>query len=297
MRAKIMAAAAELGYRPNAIAQGLITRRSNMVAVVISNLTNLHYPEVLSALTQRLSDRGVRVLLFSLARESQIDEVIEQIWRYRVDGAIVAARLSREQAAAFDEAGIPLVLYNRQIDDAPVSSVMCESGLGEAMLVDNMVRAGLRSFGIIAGPSDSTVGEARVAAAISRLAQAGVDDVPLLRGDYSYESGHRAALALLDADRLDAIIAANDVMALGAMDAARHGRGMRIPDDLSVVGFDGVAPARWESYDLTTVRQPVERMTEAAVAMLIERIEDSGTGPERRLFSGDLVTGNTARFR
>ena len=295
-RKRIIAAAETLGYRPNAIAQGLITRRSNMVAVVISNLTNLHYPEVLAELTGRLSRRGVRVLLFTLSAESEIDDILDQIWRYRADGAIVAARLSAAQVDAFGKAGMPLVLYNRQMDDAPVASVMCESGAGEAMLVDAMIAAGMRRFGIIAGPEDSTVGEARVRAALDRLAQAGIVDVPRDRGDFSYASGHAAAGRLLTGQSLDAIIAANDVMALGAMDAARIDFGLAVPDKLSVVGFDGVAPARWASYQLTTVRQPVGRMTEAAVAMLIERIADATIGPERRLFSGTLVEGASARL-
>ena len=112
-REKILAAARALNYYPNAIAQGLITRRSNLVAVIISNLTNLYYPEVLAELTQRLSGQGIRVLLFSLAAESDVDEVLDQVWRYRVDGAIVAARLHPDQLAAFADRGVPLVLYNR----------------------------------------------------------------------------------------------------------------------------------------------------------------------------------------
>ena len=87
-RARVMAAVEELGYHSNALASGLITRRSNLVAVIISNLTNLYYPEVLAELTRRLSERGVRVLLFTLQAESDVDEMLDQVWRYRVEGAI-----------------------------------------------------------------------------------------------------------------------------------------------------------------------------------------------------------------
>ncbi len=295
-RARIVAAADELGYRPNAIAQGLITQRSNLVAVIISNLTNLYYPEVLAELSAKLSLRGIRVLLFTLAAESQIDQVLDQVWRYQVDGAIVAARLNATQLEAFEKRGIALVLYNREADTVPVASVSCEFAAGETMLVDGLVAAGCRSFGIIGGPSDSSVGEARVRGAIDRLALAGIHNVPVKRGDFSYESGHAAAMALIGNHKIDAIIAANDVMALGAMDAARIDCNIAVPDSISVVGFDGVAPALWRSYRLTTVRQPVGRMTEAAVSMLVERIEDPDIGPERRLFSGDLIHGNSARL-
>jgi DNA-binding LacI/PurR family transcriptional regulator len=295
-RARIIAAANELGYRPNAIAQSLITRRSGMVAVIISNLTNLYYPEVLAELTQRLSERGARVLLFALQAESDIDSVLDQVWRYQVDGAIVAARLSSAQLLAFERRGTALVLYNRASEETPVASVSCEFAAGELLLVDGMVASGCTRFGIIGGPEDSSVGEARVKGARDRLASAGLTNVPIDRGDFSYNGGYEATHRLLARHKLDAIIAANDVMALGAMDAARLDLGLAVPDDLAIVGFDGVAPAMWRSYNLTTVRQPVGRMTAAAIAMLFERIENPHLGPERRLFSGDLIPGNTARL-
>ena len=109
-REKIMRAAKQLGYQPNAFARGLITKRTNLIAVVISNLTNLNYPEVLAELTQRLSAVGNRVLLFSLAAESDVNEVLDQIWPYRVDGAIVAARLTDEQIEQFNDRGLPIIL-------------------------------------------------------------------------------------------------------------------------------------------------------------------------------------------
>lgn len=295
-RARIYEAAKQLGYRPNALAEALITRRSNLVAVVISNLTNLYYPEVLAELAARLSERGMRVLLFALEAESAIDDVLDQIWRYQVDGAIVAARLSPTQLAAFQAEDVALVLYNRTSEDAPVASVSCEYSTGERTLVDRLVGAGCRRFGLIGGPTDSTVGESRVRVALQRLAAAGITDAPLDRGDFSYEGGRAAALRLLDAGPLDAIVAANDVMALGAMDAARLERGLRVPDDISIVGFDGVAPAMWRSYRLTTIRQPVRRMTAAAVEMLAARIENPDLGAERRVFPGDFIEGATARL-
>jgi DNA-binding LacI/PurR family transcriptional regulator len=296
-REKILTAARALNYYPNAIAQGLITRRSNLVAVIISNLTNLYYPEVLAELTQRLSGQGIRVLLFSLAAESDVDEVLDQVWRYRVDGAIVAARLHPEQLAAFAERGVPLVLYNRVGDGVPVSSVCCDSVSGEHALVEALVDADHKVFGIIAGPADSYVGEERVEAARHRLQQLGRDCL-IVRGNFDYDSGDAALKELMQmTDRkLDALICANDLMAIGAIDSARINFGIEVPGDLSVVGFDGVGPATWLAYQVTTIRQPVRRMTEAAVAMLVERIERPEQSPEQRLFAGELLPGSSARL-
>ncbi len=296
-RLKIIAAATELGYQPNALAQGLISGRTNVVAVLISRLTNLYYPEVLAELNERLAMRGIRTLLFAVPQESDVGKILPELWRHRVDGAIAAVHLDGEQLRAFHNRGVALVLYNR-LPDELATSVACDAEAGEYLLVDRLVQAGHQRFGIIGGPEDSEAGERRVRAASQRLAMAGFSNVPLARGAFSYESGGEAIGALLDADSsLDAVICANDIMALGAIDAARAKYERRVPETLSVVGFDGVDPATWSSYQLTSIRQPVQRMTEAAVSMLVERIEDPGLAPERRLFAGSFVAGGSARLR
>lgn len=296
-RARVVAAARELGYFPNAMASGLITKRSNLVAVLISNLTNLYYPEVLAEITRRLSDRGIRVLLFALETESEVDAMLDQVWRYRVDGAIAAARLSQAQLREFTRRRVPVVLYNRFSEGEPVPSVCCDSVGGERQLVDRLVDAGHEVFGIISGPDDSYVSQERVRGAQQRLQELGREAL-LVTGAFDYPSGAAGLQRLmsLTSRRLDALICANDLMAIGAIDCARTQFGMRVPEDLSIVGFDGVAPAAWASYRLSTVRQPVRRMTEAAVTMLVERIDDPDLPAEVRTFAGAIVEGASARL-
>lgn len=295
-RARIMEAAESLGYAPNAIAQGLITRRSNLVGLLISNTTNMNYPEVLAELTQRLSDRDVRVLLFTLQTESDVPQALRQLWRYRVDGVIAAARLEPDAVTQFGERGVPLVLYNREDEAAAASSVCCDSRAGERLLVTLLAQAGRTRFGVITGPRDSHVSQERVGGAIERLKELGLP-FEVVEGGFDYHSGEVGLrrLMMTTGGNMDALVCANDAMALGAMDAARFAMNLRVPDDLSIVGFDGVGAAGWASYRLTTVRQPVKRMTEAAVAMLLERIERPELSSERRLFFGELVAGHSAR--
>lgn len=296
-RDRILKAAAELGYRPNALAQGLISRRTNLVAVVLSRLTALHYPEVLAELSHRLTERDLRMLLFSLDAESDIDETLDQVWRHSVDGVICAARLSDEQVQMFSAHEVPLVLYNRVGDRAPAASVSCDSAAGQRDLVSRLLGAGHKEFAVVAGPADSYVGEERRRAALMRLGEAGIEDVPVVRGDYGYASGVEAFENLLSKRRrYDAVVCVNDLMAIGVMDAARERHGLDIPGDLSVVGFDGSDPASWESYRLCSIRQPVRRMTQAAIDMLLERIEDPAVPAERRLFNGMLLEGRSARL-
>ena len=295
-RKVILKAAAKLGYEPNVFASSLITKRSNLVAVIISNLTNLYYPQVLAELTQRLDEQGIRVLLFALQNEGDAGEVLSQIWRYRVDGAIAAARLTPDQLAQFKRHRVPVVLYNRYAENDSVPSVFCDSLGGERELVDRLVEAGHKRFAIVSGPKDSYVGNQRVEGALARLAHHGLT-AEVFPGRFDHESGAdglRAAMAMKE--RPDALICANDLMAIGAIDAARDEFGLSIPGDLSIVGFDGVGPAAWPSYRLTTIRQPVRRMTEAAVTMLLERIANPELPPEVRNFSGALIEGRSARL-
>jgi DNA-binding LacI/PurR family transcriptional regulator len=298
MREKVHAAADELGYRPNAIARGLITQRSDMVAVIISKLTNLYYPEVLVQLTQRFSARGIRVLLFALEREGDIESILEQMLQYQVDGILTAAMMTQQQLETIENIGIPVVFYNRSIPEELVSSVRCDQEEGERWLVGELIRAGHKSFGIVAGPPDSTVSAERTAGALERLQEEGISDITTAGGDYGYDTG-RACFADIVKRRgspPDAIIGANDVMAIGCIDEAREGFNLKVPDEISIVGFDGVGPARYAAYDVTTVRQPVGRMTEAAIAMLLERIDNPELSPEKRAFSGLRVRGGSARF-
>lgn len=295
-RKAIVKAAAKLGYEPNVFASSLITNRSNLVAVLISNLTNLYYPQVLAELTQRLDAQGIRVLLFALQNEADAGQVLSQIWRYRVDGAIAAARLTAEQLAQFKRHRVPVVLYNRHAENDAVPSVFCDSIGGERLLVDHLVAAGHKRFAILSGPEDSYVGNQRIEGALTRLAHHGID-AEVLSGRFDHESGAnglREVMAMKQ--RPDALICANDLMAIGAMDAARDEFGLSIPRDLSIVGFDGVGPAAWPSYRLTTVRQPVRRMTEAAVTMLLERIANPDLPPEVRSFTGLFIEGRSARL-
>jgi len=298
MHNRVMTAAGKLGYRPNAIARGLITQRSNMVAVIITEQTNLYYPEVLFQLTHRFSERGIRVLLFTLEHERDIDSKLEQMLQYRVDGIVTAALLSRKQLETIESASIPVIFFNRSPPEVLVSSVRCDQEEGERWLVGELYAAGHRSYAIVTGPEDSPVSVERTSGALQKLRELGIDDVTIVHGDFGSESGSDAFAEIMEklGSAPDAVIVANDIMAIGVVDGARETFNLRVPEDVSIVGFDGVGPARFAAYNLSTVRQPVGRMTEAAVSMLIDRINDPDLSPEKRVFSGERIRGSSARM-
>lgn len=296
MRARVMKSVESLGYTPNAIARGLITRRSNMVAVIVSNLN--FYPEVLSQLSARFTQRGVHVLLFTLDNESDVGHTLEQVWQYQVDGVVAAAHLTPEQIDMFTTRRVPLVFYNRAYQDMPVSSVCCDHQGGERTLVNLLAENGQhKSFAVVSGPTDSVVSTQRTKGATERLKELGYDDITLVPGDYTYESGRRAVREIIErrGAMADAIICANDMMAMGCMDQLRYALELDVPGDVSVAGFDGVRAASWSSFDLATITQPVESMAEAAVTMLLDRVENPEVPPEKRMFSGVVRQGSSVR--
>ena len=297
-RARVMKAALALDYTPNAIARSLITRRSSLIAVLISNLTNLYYPEVLSELSQQLVKNNMRVLLFTLPHEADVDQVIAQVWQYQVDGVVAAARLSPAQVAEFERRRMPIVLFNRSLQDRAVNAVVCDQIAGARQLVTQLAAAGHKKFAIIGGPPDSVVGRERTKGAIERIAELKLAKPTVVAGNYDYESGARGLAEIIEKMKgaPDAIICANDVMAIGCVDAARHRFKLDVPNTLSVAGFDGVEPSTWLSYNLTTLRQPVKQMAQAAAEMVTSLIGNANAIPEKRVFSAQFITGGTARL-
>lgn len=298
MRARVLKAARELAYTPNAMARSLITRRTNLVAVLISNLTNLYYPEVLSELCTQLEKRGMRVLLFNLSKEAEVDKIISQVWEYQVDGVIAAARLTALQVAEFERRGIPFVLYNRTLADRAVNAVVCDQIDAARTLVNRLAAAGHKRFAIISGPTDSVVGLERTRGARDRLAELGLREPIVVAGNYDYESGADGLrqIVKLMGRVPDAVICGNDVMAIGCVDTARHEMKLDVPSKVSIAGFDGVEPSTWLSYNLTTLRQPVQIMAQAAVELLTGLIANPDAEPEKRVFSARFIEGGTARL-
>lgn len=294
---KVMKAAKKLGYKPNAIARMLITQRSGMVAVIISSISNLIYPELLSRVTDQLSERGMRVLLFTLDESEQLESLLEQIWTFQVDGVIaLTAHFDHRDISQFEDHQIPVVLYNRQVPDHPVNTVCVDHGQGIRQLVELLVKGGSESFLVLSGPDDSDVANERRKIALKQLANAGFHDVPVLYGDFSYQSGQDCfSQWMQDHKAPDAVVCSNDTMAIGCIDEARGNHGIAVPEELSVVGFDGIHAAFWSGYDLTTIRQPVNQMAKAAVDILMERIEQPDNPPEKRVLAGALIPGKSSR--
>jgi len=297
-REKVMAAAQELGYRPNAIARSLITNRSRIIAVVMAYLENLFYPDVLEELGRLLVKENYRLLLFTGHMDRDSDPVFDQLMQYRVDGIILASTtLSSHLSEECATAGIPVVLFNRTTERDAVSSVTTRNREGGRRIAEFLLAGEHKRFGYISGVESSSTNRDRFAGYSEALAEAGHTEIMVEVGNYDRAEAETAARKLLSRkDRPDAIFVANDHMAVAVMDVARYEFGLNIPQDLSIVGYDDVGPARWTSYGITTMSQPLKRMVDATVSILMGQISSGEIEAEHRILSGDLIVRTSARL-
>lgn len=295
--AKVRKAANELGYRPNALARAVVSGKSRMIGLVVAYLENQFYPDVLEKLSNALQERGYHVLVFMASQQAgNIETVVEEILDYQVDGIIAASvAMSSDLSARCRAAGVPMVLFNRSQDDPSMSAVTSDNIAGGRKVAEFLLAGGHQKIGYIAGWEGASTQRDREAGFLQGLAHAGRALHAREVGNFRMDEARDAALRMFAQDPPDAIFVANDHMALAVADCVRFELGLSIPEDVSIVGYDDVPAAAWPAYDLTSVRQPANRMVAQTVDILLGKIEDADTAPRKVEIDGPLILRGSAR--
>jgi DNA-binding LacI/PurR family transcriptional regulator len=295
---KVRAAAAELGYRPNVLARAMITGRSRIIGLVVAYLENQFYPLVLERLSHALQHRGYHVLVFMAGNDTdKVEQVMEELLDYQVDGIITASvAMTNDLTTRCMAAGIPVVNFNRGQDDPRLSEVTSDNVAGGRRAADFLIAADHRRIAHIMGWQGSSTGRDRAEGFRLAMASAGLTPDAMIDGAYDRERSIAVARELCRGpDRPDAIFVGNDHMAFAVMDELRHGLCIRIPEDVSIIGYDDVPMAAWPSYALTTIRQPVNRMVAATVEAILGQIEGD-RAPRKTRIDGPLMIRHSARI-
>ena len=272
VRTKVQEAAKALGYRVNRLARSLISDESNLVGVVGSNLSTPFMARQLDELSRVLLRNGMQCLLLNAAdAEIEVAPLIELILEFRVRAIVVMS--GSPPSAIIDEClanGVRVIMVNRQEDDTATDTVVSDDEGGARLAADRFIQAGL-SRPVVVGSSARTPTQIRRRNAfLKRMFEAGLEPELWAQGDTTYESGAQAARELLRAaHRFDCAFATTDLLALGFLDAARE-QGCRVPEDISVIGFDDIPQSSWGAYRLTTVRQSTDELA-TAVWAAVER--------------------------
>jgi len=294
---KVREAAEQLGYRPNSLARAMITGKSQLIGLVVAHLDNQFYPMALEKLSRAFQARGYHVLVFFAENATEnVEQVVEELLDYQVDAIVPASvSMTNRLTGLCEAAGIPVVMFNRGQDDPRLSEVVTGNYEGGRAVANFLIAGGHDRIAHISGWQGATTGRDRARGFLDGLTDQGHEVFALAEGKYSREVAADAARRMFGrSDRPDALFVGNDHMALAVMDVLRFELGLRIPDDVSVVGFDDVPMAAWPTYDLTTLRQPVNRMVEATVDAVISRVEGA-TEPRSVVIPGPLILRGSAR--
>jgi LacI family transcriptional regulator len=293
---RVIRAAEELGYRPNPIARGLKTNRSFTVGVLVPDLTNPLFPPIVRGIEDRLGVAGYTSLIANTDNDPDRERQDFEAMRARqVDGFITAtARLDRDFVAETEGIEQPIVLVNRRLEDESLPAVSADDREGARLAVEHVAALGHRRIAHLGGPQALSTGHQRRIGFAEAMAGAGLEvDERAVRfaSAFTEAEGARVCGELLDAaPSITAIVAANDLLALGCYDVLAE-RGLRCPEDVSVVGFNDMPFADRFDPPLTTVRIPHREIGAAAADLLLERLSDGGHPPRQLL----LATSFAAR--
>lgn len=296
---KVRAAAEHLGYRLDPLARAMITGRTRIIGLVVAYLENQFYPMVLELLSQALQARGYHVLVFMAGNSTErVPEVMAELLDYQVDGIITASvAMTNDLTTRCSAAGIPVVMFNRGQDDDRLSEVTSDNITGGRRAAQHLIDTGHRHIAHVMGWQGSSTGRHRAEGFLQALKEVGLAPQSMIDGMYSRDVASEAVRTMFAAkDKPDGIFVGNDHMAFSVMDTLRFELGLSVPGDVSVIGYDDVPMAAWPSYNLTTIRQPVRRMVEATVDILLNQIEGE-TAPNRIRIDSPLIERGSVKRR
>jgi DNA-binding LacI/PurR family transcriptional regulator len=298
-RQRVLNAAEALGYHPNAIARMMSRGRSDIIGIVIANIANLFYPFVLDKFLTELQRIGRHVLLFTVPPDQEIDDILPLVLQYQVDALIItSATLSSAMAQECSRRGTPVILFNRHVEAEGVSTISTDNLNGGRLVADLLLDTRHERIAYVAGTPQTSTNSDRERGFTARLGERGRAIAVRLQGDFTYDSAFAAVHDLLyntaPNARPDALFCANDSMALGAIDAAKS-LGIRIPDDLSVIGFDDIPMAGWNAYNLTTIAQDVDAMIALTLKTMLTHITEPDTPRSLHVIPGRLRVRGSVR--
>ena len=299
-RERVEQAAFELGYSPNALASSLTTGRTKMIGLISNNFHNPIFLQVFDLFTRRLQDRGLRPLLVNLTDEIEPENSVRMLQQYSVDGVIVASStLPVTFARAFREAGMPVVhSFGRHAVSPNVHVVGIDNVACGQMAVEALIARGYSRIGFLGGPESATSTQDRLTGFLGEMAkQTDVEASFSFASAYSFEAGRTEMTRLLaEGPPAEAYFCGDDVLSIGVLSAIQA-HGLRVPEDIGLIGLNDMEMAGWQNINLTTIRQPIAEIIDVSVNLIVTMLVDPDQQPEAHLFPCQLIERGTLRWR
>ncbi|MBT8418729.1 MAG: LacI family transcriptional regulator [Silicimonas sp.] len=295
MRSKVEKAAEELGYHPNALASSLTTGRTKLVGLVLNNFHNPIFLQVFDLFTRRLQDRELRPLLVNLTDETDPRNSVRMLRQYSVDAVVVASStLPPDFAEAFRDAGVPVVhSFGRHTDTPKVNVVGIDNVECGRMAARALLRRKYSHVAFMGGPATATSTQDRLEGFLSEVARhPGVRASHSFAENYTFQAGRQEMQRQLRAGPAEAFFCGDDILSIGALSAIEDA-GLFVPEDIGLIGLNDMEMAGWENISLTTIRQPIEKIIEASIDLVVSMLAQPGTPPESRIFPCEIVERGT----
>ncbi len=296
-RAKVEQAAEELGYHPNALASSLTTGRTRLVGLVSNNFHNPIFLEMFDLFTRHLQDRNLRPLLVNLSNETDPSHSLRMLRQYSVDAVILASStLPLSFAERFHAAGVPIVhSFGRALVASKINVVGIDNEEAGRIAAHELLRRDYRSVAMLAGPEAATSTQDRLKGFMEVMSShPELGCTHSFASRYSFEAGRDEMNRLLQSTPAEAYFCGDDVLSIGAMSALRSA-GLRIPEDIGVLGLNDMEIAGWDNIDLTTIRQPVSQIVISSIDLIEALLEDPDRPPEARLYDCSVIERGTLR--
>jgi len=291
-RELIMRTMEALDYHPNLAARRLGFQTTGTIGLIFPDISGPYYSMVISGVDQEADRQEHSVIIYGTRGKNTARDRFFQMLSSKVDGFIIMTRtVDESKLAGLHRQGIPFVLLGRRCDAFDCDSVMVDNRAGAYNAVLHLLGHGHRRIGFVGGPEDSHAHQERFEGYQQVMQNAGLKIEPELitSGNFLYEGGRMATQQLLSlAHPPTAIFAANDEMALGVIDAAKQ-LGVKLPEQLAVIGFDDIQTAAYSEPSLTTIRQPMKRLGEVAANLLLYRLKERAAPIRHEVFSSELI--------
>jgi len=298
-RERVLQAMQELGYRPNVLARSLRRGETYTLGLILPDSANPFFAEIARAMEDAAFRRGYNVILGNSENDLEKERLyVDVLVTKQVDGLIFVASGDRSRSLEdLVHQDLPVVVVDRQLANVEVDTVLTDNFQGGFQATRTLLELGHRRIGCITGPSHLTPSAQRVIGYRRALEAAGlgVDESLIVRGDFQPRSGYQAAQALMHTPQPPtAIFVCNDMMAIGALRALAE-MGLRVPEDVSLIGFDDIELASYTTPPLTTIRQDKAAMAQTALNLLLERIVDRQIPARQRVIPVTLVERQSTR--
>ncbi|MGL4875316.1 MAG: LacI family DNA-binding transcriptional regulator [Clostridium sp.] len=273
---KVLQIAKEIGYKPNIIARGLVSKKTNLIGIVVGNPIGPFYSDIIINLVLNIQKMGDQSIVFTLEKELDFESIVEKVQQYQIDGVVItSSAISEEILDVFIEKDIGIVLLNMKTKMKKISSVYIDNIEAGRMVAKMFIEKNLKKVAFVNYKNERVVIKERQIGFYSELKKQRDVEIREFICDYSYDEGYTIGKEILKiAPKIQGVFCVSDIMAIGIIDAIKHESDLRIPEDIAIVGFDDIKQASWKSYNLTSVKQPVEELVKETVKILFEGMDN-----------------------